>query len=43
MSGGPSRDERFAQGRAGSLEIGAVRLALEDDFDGEGIHGVHKS
>ncbi|MDB5215712.1 MAG: hypothetical protein JWO86_3639 [Myxococcaceae bacterium] len=43
MSGGSSRDERFAQCGAGALEIGAVRLALEDDFDGESIHGVHKS
>ena len=43
MSGGASRDEGFAERRAGALEVGAVRLALEDDFDGEGIHGVHES
>ena len=43
MSGGASRDERLAESRPCALEIGAVRLALEDDFDGEGIHGVHES
>ena len=43
MSGGPSRDERFTQRRTRALEIGAVCLALDDHFDGEGIHGVHKS
>ena len=43
MSGGPRRDQRFTQRRARTLEIGAVGFALDDHFDGEGIHGVHKS
>ena len=43
MSGGASGDESFAQRCPGPLEVGAVRLALEDDFDSESIHGVHKS
>ena len=43
MSGGPSRDERFGQSRPSALEVGAVRLALENDFDGECIHGVHQT
>ena len=43
MSGGASSDEGLAQCRSGALEVGAVRLALEDDFDGQGIHGVHES
>lgn len=43
MSGGSGRGERFTQRRTRALEIGAVGLTLEDDFDGEGIHGVHES
>jgi hypothetical protein len=43
VGGGPSREKSFAERGARALEIGTVGLALEDDFDGESIHGVHKS
>jgi hypothetical protein len=43
MSGGASRDESLAQCGARPVRVGALGLGLEDRFDGDGIHSIHKS
>jgi hypothetical protein len=43
MTGGPSRDESLAQCGARAVCVRALGLGLEDRFDGDGIHSIHKS
>jgi hypothetical protein len=43
MSGGAGRDQRLAQCGARSIEIGAVGSLLDDGFDGESFHDIHRS
>jgi hypothetical protein len=42
-SGGSSRDERFAQRGTRTFGVGALGAALENRFDEDSFHCIHRS